>query len=408
MANLQSRFCVFCWILVTIIGQSFGATLPIGEAIEVTADRLKAQQIKDGAMRGSWPDEANYTGSIVAGMVSAYELTCDSAYRSSAELGGDYILYAAEGGFYGDEAFALTRLSEIADDPCDNDWRTAVEDFYFNVEHDVDGTEGYIAQFMGTIPATAVFYLANYVLGAYYVDAEDKQIWREALIDYLAEVDNPYYLYDFPVMGLSVATWALALTGPLDDTLIDRFETGAAYWSGKKLEDLPSLLLSHQIPSGQEYAGSFYWRFDHTDGGGGSEAAGYTEDTIFANLGFIAASEANPALDYDSAIVNAREALLVGVQGDGEVYEHLWDQGEIYYTYAGEMLQVLGELIISGDLELDGVVNYIDYAIFAENWRAPDCTACSWCNGADLDHSGEVNFADLRILVDNWLEGTSD
>jgi len=161
--------------------------MPIGEAIGAIADRLEAEQVPDGVSAGIWPGEALYTGSIIAGMVSAYELTCDPNYRASAELGGDHILWAAKGDFYGDEALALTRLSQIASDPCDNPWRTVVRDFYCAVKNDVNSTEGYISQFIGTEPSTAVFYLANYVVAAYYVDAEDKQIWRQGLVDYLAQ-----------------------------------------------------------------------------------------------------------------------------------------------------------------------------------------------------------------------------
>jgi hypothetical protein len=383
--------------------QSIALALPIGQAIDTVATRLDNEQIKDGISAGIWPEEASFTGSIAAGMVSAYKVTCDSAYKSSAELGGSYIVWAAGGNFYGDEAFCLTRLSDIANDPCNNPWRTAVSDFYYNVKHKI-GTEAYISQFVGTGPSTAVFYLANHVVAAYHVNAEDKQIWRQGLIDWLAHVDNSS---DFPVMAMGVATWALAQTGPLDETLIDPCGTGAPYWNSKKLADLPILLLSHQVPS-QLYAGSFYWRFDHSDGGLAQADSGYTEDTIFGTLGLIAAADANPDLDMDAAILAARQALLDGVYGGGIVYNHLWLKGTIYYTYAGEMLQVIRELIALGDLNLDGTVNFIDFAIFANQWRSTGCTACDWCNGADIDHSGEVNFADLKILTENWLKGASE
>jgi len=379
--------------------------MPIGEAIGVIADRLEAEQIKDGVSAGIWLGEAGFTGSIVVGMVSAYELTCDPNYRTSAELGGDYILWAAHGDFYGDEALALTRLSQIASDPCDNPWRTVVSDFYCAVKHDVNGTEGYISQFIGTEPSTAVFYLANYVVAAYYVDAEDKQIWRDGLISYLAQVDDD--TSDFPVLGLGIATWALAQTGDMNDTLIDPNDDGRPYWDGVTLAELPDLLIGHQVPPGIQDAGNFYWRFNHGYGGSVSAVSGYTEDTIFGTLGLIAASRADPALEFDTAILAARQALLGGVYEGGVVYEHLWLQGAIYYTYAGEMLQVLSELIIPGDLNLDGGVNFIDFAIFANSWCDSGCAPCPWCNHADIDQSGEVNYVDLKIMANNWLKGFS-
>jgi hypothetical protein len=162
-------------------------------------------------------------------MACAYEVKHDQKYLASAELGGDYVLLVSAGNFFGDEAFALTRLSELAENPSDNPWRTAVKQFYSDVKQ-VNGTEAYISQFVGVEPSTAVFYLANHVVAAYYVDAEDKQIWRQALVDWLAQVDDSL---DFPVMGLGVATWALALTGELDNTLIDPSGTGASYWGTK-------------------------------------------------------------------------------------------------------------------------------------------------------------------------------
>ena len=260
-----------------------------------------------------------------------------------------------------------------------------------------DGTKAYITDFIGAEPSTMVFYLADYVVAAYYVDAEDKQIWWQNLIDQLSRVDDSS---NFPVMALGIATWALALTGPLDETLIDPSGKRASYWDAKKLADLPSLLLSHQVPDGQPYAGSFFWRFDHRDSSD-EVVSGFTEDTIFATLGLVGAAEANPDLGVDAAILAARQALLGGIDSEGKVYEHLWLQGEIYCAYAGEMLQVLAELVVPGDLDIDGAANFTDLSIFANSRRASNCTGCSCGNRADLDHSGNVNFADLAILTNN-------
>jgi len=376
--------------------------LPVGEAIEALANRLEHEQIKYGASGGSWPGEADFTGSIVAGMVTAYNCTCNNTYKSAAELSGDYIVRTAGGNFYGDEAFALTRLSQIASDPCDNLWRSVVVDFYAKVKHQA-GTEVYTSQFGAADSSTAVFYLANHVVAAYYVNAKDKKIWRSALINFLAQVDDDSS--NFPVTSLGVATWALATIGPLNDTLIDPSTTGVAYWSGKKLADLPALLLSHQVPDGELYAGSFYWRFDHGNGGLGGPVGGYTEDAIFATLGLISASRAHPALDLEAAILAARQALLGDVDNAGTVHQHLWLPSLAYCVYAGERLQVLGELIISGDLDLDGGVNFIDFAIFANNWHALESTLCCPRIGPAPNQRTATNYVDFAILASNWLKG---
>ena len=373
----------------------------IGEAIETVADGLDVQQIKSGADAGTWPTEADFTGSIVAGMVSAYKSTCKAAYKDSAKLGGDYILWASAGNFYGDEAFALTRLSEIASDPCSNIWRTAVGDFYDDVKNGVGGTAGYIALFTGIEPSTAVFYMAHHTVAAFYVGAEDKEIWRQGLIDWLAQVDDGSS--DYPVMALGIATWALAQTGPLDATLVDSSATGKPYWNSVTLADLPDILASHQIPG----EGAFYWRFDHGNGGSGELVSGYTEDAIFGTLGLIAVSRAIPALDAEAAILAGREVLLDAIGCEGTVWERLSREGSVYQVYAGEMLTVLGELIVPGDLNLDGGVDFVDFAVFADNWHSSGCGPCSWCDRADINHDGEVDFRDAEIIANNWLKGKS-
>ena len=331
--------------------------LPINEAVESIADRLVNDQFKGGINPGTWPAEADFTGSIVAGMVDAYELTSENAYKDSAELGGNYILWSAwQVFFYGDEAYALTRLSEISDDPNDNLWRDALSDFYYFVKTDIPdgtGTQDYIDHFLdpfvgvGTDPSNAVFYIANNVVAAYYVDADDKEIWRQALIDRLSLVDDGSS--EYPVLALGVATWALAKTGPLDETLIDSSGEGAPYWDSKKLEDLPVLLSSNQVPNGLPGEGSFYWQFQHNEG----DPNNYTEDTVFATLGLAAASQviSDPNVNLEPDINAAREALLKGVSPEGKVYEKLSQEGALYYAFSGEMLQALKALNVQGENE---------------------------------------------------------
>ncbi|MBN2589579.1 MAG: hypothetical protein JXA96_06945 [Sedimentisphaerales bacterium] len=288
-----------------------GSAMPIRESVENIADRLVSEQSKDIVNMGIWPNEGDFTGSIVAGMVDAYELTCDPTYKESAELGGNYILWSSFGSFfYGDEAYALTRLSDISDDPNNNSWRDALIDFFYFVETEPGGTQVYIDSFIGSEPSAAVFYMACNVVAAYYVDANDKEIWRQGLIDWLSIIDDNTSWY--PVVALGATTWALAKTTPLNETFIDPNAQevlfwdkmidpngfGVPYWKDKKLMDLPNLLLSHQVPDGEPYAGSFYWRFEYNADDPNSYAHdltdpnGFTEDTIFPVMGLAAAAEA--------------------------------------------------------------------------------------------------------------------
>jgi F0F1-type ATP synthase membrane subunit b/b' len=321
----------------------------IKRAIVAIANRLDQTQIKTGDDTGSWPNEADQTGSIVAGMVRAYEVTGDNTYKASAELGGNYIISVANGNFRGDEAFALSLLSQISDSPSDNPWRTALYNFYSDIKNDVNETEGYIISRFSVVDlSTAVFQIANHVVAAYLVNAEDKEIWREALIDCLVQVDD--CSCDCPVMLEGIATWALAVTGPLSDALIDSSPSPTDYWCGKKFADLPALILSHQVHDGEPNTGCFYRLFGHSKCNLEDHINGYTEDAIFSTIGLVRASQANPALDLEAAICAALRALLEGINSEGKVFELLsaQEQSTDCYIYGGEMLQVLGEYIING------------------------------------------------------------
>jgi hypothetical protein len=312
-------------MLLTVFAPSAAVALQIDQAREAIADRLVAEQAADG----SWPDEAEFTGSIVAGMLSAYEVAAKAEYKAAAELGAIFIFNSAEGNFYGDEAYALARLAEISGDP---NYADAVRYFYDGLD-----TYAYIRDFEATDRSNAVFYVAHNTVAAHMVGATDAAIWRQALIQYLSLVDDDVAYY--PVMSLGVATWALAKTGPMDDTRIDPFGfIGEDYWQDVKLSDLPEMLASHQVVSGQ-YAGSFYYRFDHTSTGEGYEPSGYTEDTILGLLGLMAA--ATPERDFYDQIMAAKEVLCQPVASDGIVYEHIWSGGASYYTYGGEVLETL-------------------------------------------------------------------
>lgn len=373
----------------------------VGEAITLIADRLENTQRKHGPEAGTWKYEEGYTGSIVAGVAAAYQRTCVQAYRTSAELGGSYIqgIYPFEG-LSGDEAYALTLLSEISDDPTSNAWRDTVSEFYTIIENSTSGTTGYISWFENNMePSSAVFYVAHLALAAYYVDANDKEIWRDSLIGFLAKVDDD--TANYPVMSLGVATWALAQTGPLDSTPVDLSGSGRPYWNPVTLADLPELIVSHQVEPNDpnEWYGSFYMNFVHVE-----EYRGFTEDTVFAVLGLTAAQKTNSELDYDVEILDAKKALFNALlpDADGTVYSHIWGDSSTDYLYAGEMLIGLDSLVIDGDFDLDDVVNGSDLVKIAENWLS-FCSQSCLCCVTDIDKNGIINFIDYAFLAENWL-----
>ena len=57
-------------------------------------------------------------------------------------------------------------------------------------------------------------------------------------------------------------------------------------------------------------------------------------------------------------------------------------------------------LKIPGDIDGDNHINFIDFALFAEQWLQ---TNCNDCNGADLNGDGVVGLDDLWQFAQNWL-----
>lgn len=57
------------------------------------------------------------------------------------------------------------------------------------------------------------------------------------------------------------------------------------------------------------------------------------------------------------------------------------------------------------DFHLDGVVDFLDMKILAENWQAV-CDDPNHCEGKDLDKSGLIDPNDLSLFSKFWLEKT--
>lgn len=404
MLRNKTRLQLMASLLVWGLAQlpSLAGAAEIGDVVAFLSGRLERGQLDNGMLAGAWPGEEAHTGSMVASLVHAYELTCEESHKLAAVSGGDFILEAAAGNYYGDEAYALACLSRIDDREKQNLWRAALAGFYRNVRELAEGsTAGYISQFDQTELSRAIFYLANHTIAAFYVGAEDKGIWRSGLLRFLARVDDD--TTGFPMAALGVATWALAKTGPLDDSLVDLDGEGVAYWRDKTLANLPTDLLGHQVSEG-DLAGSFYWRFDHGDGGQGVVAAGYVEDLAFGALGLVAVGTVIEDPRIDEAIVCARNAFLDAIGEDGVVPEHLWYGGDGYMVYTAYALRALTELAAPADLNLRGGVDAMDLAVLAARWRDEDFQGYCSCDRTDINRDGHVDVVDLQILTDSWLE----
>jgi hypothetical protein len=64
----------------------------------------------------------------------------------------------------------------------------------------------------------------------------------------------------------------------------------------------------------------------------------------------------------------------------------------------------LGTITTKTDINADLIVNFADFAAFAQQWTAIDCNGDnSWCQGADFDEDGAVDINDAAIFTANWL-----
>jgi len=50
----------------------------------------------------------------------------------------------------------------------------------------------------------------------------------------------------------------------------------------------------------------------------------------------------------------------------------------------------------------DGIVDFVDFTYWAENWLTTDS---DW--PGDLDRNSAVDLADLALLADDWLKETT-
>ena len=65
------------------------------------------------------------------------------------------------------------------------------------------------------------------------------------------------------------------------------------------------------------------------------------------------------------------------------------------------------KLYVNVDFDIDGDVDFADYAALAGRWMDEGCAEPGWCDGADLNKSGSVDWYDLAEFVEYWLLNTN-
>lgn len=97
-----------------------------------------------------------------------------------------------------------------------------------------------------------------------------------------------------------------------------------------------------------------------------------------------------------------------GVTGILEQYAGC-SEGICYDYY--QLLTTCTEDFVIGqvaDLDFDCDVDFVDFTIWAENWRTDQCGAPNWCSGADLttdSPAAVVDIFDFVIFAGHWLAG---
>jgi len=92
---------------------------------------------------------------------------------------------------------------------------------------------------------------------------------------------------------------------------------------------------------------------------------------------------------------------LCSVSGILEQYTNLYDGWDYY-----QLLTTSTDSFTKTDLDGDCDFDFVDFSVFAQHWLTEEqCTAPSWCSGADRTEDGFVDIFDLMEFSKRWLDG---
>ena len=153
-----------------------------------------------------------------------------------------------------------------------------------------------------------------------------------------------------------------------------------------------------QVPQGKDLL-SFEYKFSGTSGG----------DYMTASIGDkqIFAIEAKYVTDTN--YVNTSYIDIAGYSGQSVELLIAFNCDDI----PGGELDVnnfqFHSTTVKTDLNSDGLVDFRDFPLLANNWRATDCNELNaWCNKCDFDMSGSVDANDIGTFTNNWLRDAGD
>lgn len=93
------------------------------------------------------------------------------------------------------------------------------------------------------------------------------------------------------------------------------------------------------------------------------------------------------------------------VTGIVEQYKKYDSYAEIDWDYY-QLLTTSTDSFVKIDLDGDCAFDFVDFSVFAQYWLTEEqCTAPSWCSGADRTEDGFVDIFDLMEFSKHWLYG---
>jgi len=142
-----------------------------------------------------------------------------------------------------------------------------------------------------------------------------------------------------------------------------------------------------------EQDGTWSIACSYNDGSTDTDSGTYTIDSNGTGTVHITNSASNI---YNAVLSHDDQSITIALMGqDGDVGIGIAQRSSDCNGNG-----ILDVFEIRGDIDGNGIVNFIDFAKFAEYWLEDNC---GMCGCADMSCNGKVDMDDLSTFVDNWL-----
>lgn len=366
-------------------------------AIPLGGQRLAEVQNIDGGW--DWPvddgdalagSQSDTLGTIGLGLAHAYQQTRNPDLLESLARAGTLLLtktddfYANEGAFAKvlDSIFQTTIFSTHVRSSFYD--KLAAGTYYDAISDTADMTTAMYIQtkldrYEGGQANAAAWDLGLSLYDAQCVGA-DTAPWLAAVKTEIDKLDN---VLGYDVLGLAGAVFGLAMAGQ------DYDPQAGAYASASNLADLAEILSGYQLQTG-----GFTFSSQFMEEGMDNETL---QETAYATLALNAVNRERfwPTIQMATSYMAAVQLFTGGWEnynGDPIGEDNLITSECVWSIQSG--------LSRPGDLEPNGRVDGVDFAILSANWMRSDCGSCS---NADITGDGTVDIADLLLLAENWM-----